>query len=196
MGPTEVVGCYHRRMTPDGETHRLILRPVTLADASRIQELFPQWEIVRYLKDRVPWPYPANGARQFLEQIALPQTERGEAWHWALCLKSDPAQLIGSLNLRTGRDEHRGFWLGLPWQGRGLMSEACAWANDFWFDTLAFPLLRVTKAAANLASRRISQKQGMRLVGVQEKNYVSGRLSSEIWEITGEEWRAWKAART
>ena len=27
------------------------------------------------------------------------------------------------------------------------MSEACAWANDFWFESLGFPVLRVAKAA-------------------------------------------------
>jgi RimJ/RimL family protein N-acetyltransferase len=73
------------------------------------------------------------------------------------------------------------------------MSEACAWANDFWFETLGFPVLRVTQAAANTASRRISEKQGMRQVGLIEKEYVSGRLPSEVWEIRAEEWRPWKA---
>ncbi len=61
------------------------------------------------------------------------------------------------------------------------MTEACAWANDYWFETLGFPLLRVSKAAANQTSRRISQKQGMRLVGTEERDYVSGRLPAEIW---------------
>jgi hypothetical protein len=36
----------------------------------------------------------------------------------------------------------------------------------------------------------------MRLVGVVEKDYVSGRLPSEVWEITADEWRAWKAGAT
>jgi hypothetical protein len=31
------------------------------------------------------------------------------------------------------------------------------------------------------------------MVGLIEKDYVSGRLPSEIWEITAEEWRARKA---
>jgi RimJ/RimL family protein N-acetyltransferase len=62
-----------------------------------------------------------------------------------------------------------------------------------WFETLGFPVLRVTKAAVNTASRHISKRQGMRLVGVTERDYVSGRLPTEAWEITAEEWRAWKA---
>jgi RimJ/RimL family protein N-acetyltransferase len=76
-----------------------------------------------------------------------------------------------------------------------LISEACAWSNDFWFETLGFPVLRETKATANIASRRVSEKPGMRLVSVIEREYVSGRLPTELWEITAEEWRAWKSRR-
>ncbi|MGB8029646.1 MAG: GNAT family N-acetyltransferase [Terracidiphilus sp.] len=180
-------------MIPAGETRRLILRPLALADAAQIQELFPHWEIVRHLLSVVPWPYPDDGALRFVRDKALPAMERGDQWTWTLRLKSAPEQIIGCLDLRKGGEDNRGFWLGLAWQGQGLMSEACVWANDFWFGQLGFQVLRVAKAVANTTSRRISEKHGMRLVGTTEKDYVSGRLPSEIWEITAEEWRAWKA---
>jgi len=180
-------------MNLEGRTERLILRPLEIGDAPRIQEFFPHWKVVRHLLNRVPWPYPPDGAEQYCREIALPQVERGEAWHFGLQVAAKPAGLIGLVSLVKGEEDNRGFWLGLPWQGLGLMTEACAWANDFWFDALGFPVLRVAKAAANKASRRISEKQGMRLVGFGEKDYVSGRLPSEIWEITAEEWRARKA---
>jgi [ribosomal protein S5]-alanine N-acetyltransferase len=179
-------------MTGTGETKRLILRPIEIGDAGQIQELFPHWEIVRYLRDIVPWPYPPDGALKFIRDVALPQMERVEAWHWTLRLKSAPNQVIGCIHLRKDERDNRGFWVGLAWHGKGLMSEACAWANDFWFQTLGFKVLRVSKAAENVASRRISEKQGMRLVGIEEKDYVCGRLPSEIWEMTAEEWRKWK----
>jgi len=54
--------------------------------------------------------------------------------------------------------------------------------------------LRAPKAIANEASRRISKAQGMRIVSTGEREYVSGRLPSEIWEITAEEWRARKSS--
>jgi RimJ/RimL family protein N-acetyltransferase len=73
------------------------------------------------------------------------------------------------------------------------MSEACEVVTAYWFETLGFPLLRVPKAAMNVASRRISKKQGMRVVATEERDYVSGRLLTEVWEITAEEWRARKA---
>jgi [ribosomal protein S5]-alanine N-acetyltransferase len=179
-------------MTPTLETTRLILRPLELADAAQIQVLFPHWEIVRYLASKVPWPYPADGAQTFCRDLALPAIERGDAWHWSLRLKTNPAQLIGTIDLRKAENDNRGFWLALPWQGQGLMLEACDAVTDFWFNTLKFPVLRAPKAIVNVASRRISEKQGMRLVATEERDYVSGRLPSEIWEITAEEWRARK----
>ena len=179
-------------MAKDGETKRLLLRPLRLQDADQIQKLFPHWEIVKYMLDRVPWPYPADGARHHVREAALPAIARENQWSWTLRMKSNPKQLIGAIDLRRGDEDNRGFWLGTAWQGQGLMSEACVWVNDYWFNTLGFRVMRVAKAAENTASRRISEKQGMRLVGTMEKDYVSGRLPTEVWEITAEEWKAWK----
>ena len=177
------------------ETARLILRPLQLEDAEQTQELFANWEIVKYLANFVPWPYPSDGAHTYYRDFALPAIERGDEWYWTLRLKKDPERIIGSISLMRGETDNRGFWLGLPWHGQGLMTEACDVVTDYWFDVLKFPLLRVPKAAANIASRRISEKQGMRLVGHEERDYVSGRLPADIWEITAEEWRARLIAR-
>ena len=181
-------------MIPPIQTPRLLFEPLALEDAAQVQPLFAQWEVVKYLADAVPWPFPPDGAFVFYRDVALPAMERGEAWHWTLRLKETPGQIIGSISLTKG-DTNRGFWLGLPWQGRGLMTEAAERATDFWFDELGFPVMRVPKAIRNAASRRISEKQGMRVVAVEERGYVCGRLPSEIWEITAEEWKARQLCR-
>jgi RimJ/RimL family protein N-acetyltransferase len=177
-------------MTPTLETPRLWLQPLQVSDADQIQKVFPQWEIVRLLAGRVPWPYPPDGALVYIRDIALPASERGNAWHWTLRLKNDPATIVGSISLMKQENHNRGFWIGLPWQGRGLMSEACDAVTDYWFEALKFPVLRTRKAIENTASRRISVRQGMRVVSSEESEYVSGRLLSETWEITADEWRA------
>ena len=155
-------------MAPTLETRRLILRPLELADAGQIQELFPHWEIVKHLAAVVPWPYPADGALTYIRDVALPAMECGVEWHWSLRLKSSPERLIGCISLRKNEGGNRGFWMGLPWQGQGLMSEAVEAVTDYWFCTLGAPVLRVSKAAGNPASRRISEKGGMRVVRVEE----------------------------
>jgi RimJ/RimL family protein N-acetyltransferase len=176
-------------MTPTLETPRLILRPLETADAPQIQALFPQWEIVKYLANVVPWPYPPDGASAFVAR-AQAAVEAGEAWHWTLRPKSSPEQLIGSIGVFRNADTHRGFWIDPRWQGRGLMTEAADAVTDFWFNVLKLPVLRTNKAVENKASSRITEKQGMRLLGIEERDYVCGRLPAEIWVITAEEWRA------
>ncbi len=178
--------------TPALETPRLLLRPLELADAPQLQLLFPHWEIVRYLAAQVPWPDPPDAAYRYIHDMALPSIERGETWQWTLRLKTSPDQIIGSIDLRAKESDNRGFWLALPWQRQGLMTEACEAVTDFWFNTLHFPVLRAPKAVPNVASRRISEKQGMRLVATECRDYVSGRFPAEIWEITAEEWHARK----
>jgi RimJ/RimL family protein N-acetyltransferase len=176
-------------MVPRLESPRLELRPLELADAAQAQVLFPHWEIVRFIASHVPWPYPDDGALTHYRDHALPAMERGEEWHWSLRLKSDPGQLIGSISLMKGENNNRGFWIGLPWQRQGLMTEAVEVVTAYWFDPLRFPVLRAPKAVLNTASRRISEKTGMRLVALEERDYVGGRFPTEIWEITAEEWR-------
>jgi ribosomal-protein-alanine N-acetyltransferase len=181
-------------VTPSFETARLLLRPIELADAPQIQAIFPQWEIVKYLANKVPWPYPPDGALTFLRDHALPAIDRGDEWLWTIRRKEEPATIIGVISLTKNESENRGFWIVPQWQGRGLMTEACDAVTGYWFETLKFPILRAPKAIANEASRRISKAQGMRIVSTGEREYVSGRLPSEIWEMTAEEWRARKSS--
>src|SRR5262249_35508551 len=187
-------------MIPTLETPRLWLRPAELADADQLQATFPQWEIVKYLNAKVPWPYPEDGAFTFLRDIALPAMAAGTELLWILRLKSAPDTLIGAISLcpshgDPNKEENRGFWIDPKWQRQGLMSEACEAGADYWFGRLKEPVLRAPKAIANEGSRRIAERQGMRIVATGERDYVSGRLPSEIWEITAEEWRAWKRGK-
>lgn len=169
-------------------TERLILQPLTLDDAEGIQQQFPHWEVVRYLNALVPWPYPADGARSYLEQVVLPAMAQGREWHWSIRLREAPGQLIGNVSLMDEQDNNRGFWLGPQWQGQGLMSEASAAVTAYWFTVLGRPVLRVPKAAPNLGSRRLSEKTGMRLIRTEEGQFVEGAFPKDIWEITREEW--------
>jgi RimJ/RimL family protein N-acetyltransferase len=175
-------------------TPRLLLRPLQIADAVQAQQLFPKWEIVQFLNTKIPWPFPADGALTYYRDIAIPAMNRGEEWHWTLRLKESPDQLIGAIDLTSNfrgapACASRGFWLGLPWHGHGLMTEAVIAVNDYCFDVLGFPCLRVPKAIANEASRRISDKTGMRIIAREQQNFIAGTLPSEIWELTAEEWR-------
>ena len=177
---------------PAIETARLILRPLALEDAPAMQAEFPKWEIVRLMDGAIPWPYPDDGCRTYLSAIALPAAAAGEAWHWSIRLKTAPETLVGVISLMAKPDDNRGLWLATAHQGRGLMIEASDAVTDFWFDVLGQPVLRVPKAAGNAASRRLSERCGMRVVKTFDKALVCGVRRCELWEITREEWRAYR----
>jgi len=170
------------------ETARLKLLPLSINDASTMQRVFPQWEIVRWLTAAIPWPYPEDGAETFLKDVVIPAHDAGTAWHWSIRPKEHVDVLIGSISLLEGPDHNRGFWLDPAWQGRGLMTEACDVVTEFWFGALHKDVLRVPKAVNNPASRRISEKQGMRVISRFQSQLVSGEQEMELWEISRGEW--------
>jgi RimJ/RimL family protein N-acetyltransferase len=178
--------------TPVLKTPRLVLRPVRTKDAPVIQRRFPQWEIVRWLDARVPWPYPADGAATHVA-ACLDEMAKGRKCHWAIVPNSGTADLIGMIEL--GPDDgssrgQRGFWLDPAFQGRGLMSEAADRVTDWAFAKLDWPHLIVTNAQNNLASRRIKERQGARLIDMRMGRCVEGQVTSMVWQITRQDWFA------
>src|SRR5262249_59869982 len=97
-------------------------------------------EIGSYLSATVRGACPPDGARAFFRDDALPAVARGDQWIWTLRLRSDPDRIIGAIGLRQSDQKNRGFWIGLPWQGQGLMTEAANGATDFLFEELKVPV--------------------------------------------------------
>lgn len=178
--------------TPVLETDRLVLRPLRQEDRPAIQRRFPQWEVVRYLAARVPWPYPTDDAARHVAEC-LEQMARREKCYWAIFLKGGPADLIGRIDLwpddGVSRDQ-RGFWLDPEFAGRGLMTEAAERVTEFAFVDLGWPHLWLSNAEANGASGRIKEKQGARLIDREPSRYVSGEGTRMVWLLTREDWLA------
>ncbi len=178
--------------TPVLKTPRLVLRPLRAGDAAVIQKRFPRWDIVQHLSERVPWPYPPDGAAGHVAQC-LAEMARGDKSFWAITLKGRPADLIGRIDLWPDdgiSQDMRGFWLDPEFQGQGLMTEAADRVTDYAFDVLAWPYLWLSNAQANLASRRIKEKQGAQLVDLGISRYVSGEGERMVWLLTREAWIA------
>lgn len=175
---------------PTLQTEHLLLKPLVAEDALQIQQLYPRWEIVRYMVSSVPWPYPDNGAENYVNNVALPDMAKGIAWFWTIRNREAPDALMGLICLYDVEDNNRGFWMAPEYQGQGFMREASIAATNYWFNTLNKLVLRAPKAAINYRSQRISASSGMRLIRIEKKEYVSGLLDSELWEITRDEWNA------
>lgn len=184
------MAAYQKALPTTLETERLILRQLAEADAPRIQELFPNPNVVRYLATEIPWPYPEDGAVQFLRHL-MPELEARESYYWAILLKGqEEVGLIGLIELTPSSDEdHRGFWLGEPYWGQGLMREAASAVNDFAFDVLGMREMLLNSAEPNVASHRLKESVGAEIVSIEEKPFVGGVFPSVRWRLTAEAWR-------
>lgn len=176
--------------TPTLETDRLVLRPISLDDAPAIQKHFNNWEIIQHLGLAVPWPYPNDGAETWIRDAMLPKIKNGDTHAWVLTEREGDQQAIGVLHYRKELESagNRGFWLAVPYQGKGYMTEAVTALNDFLFFELGVKRYEVCNAKSNIASRRVKEKTGAIFVRYGNCPHHSGDKTSEHWEITYENW--------
>lgn len=180
--------------TPTLQTERLVLRPVTLKDAPMLQKHFNNWNIIKNLLDTVPWPYPDDGAEDYLQNRVLPQIERGETYVWTLNFKGKPHAPIGLIEYRhiTDRDDNRGFWLAEPYWRKRLMTEAVTAINDFIFFDLGVDQITVCNVQDNKGSHRVKEKTGAAYVKTIEMNHHQGKQKTDVWTITAKNWKKFR----
>jgi RimJ/RimL family protein N-acetyltransferase len=141
-------------------TERLLMRPLADTDAPIMERLAGDERVARFTA-RIPHPYPQGAAAKTIAE-ANRQVESGTAQLFAITLKEDPASLIGMIGLEDIGDGQIeiGYWLGVPYWGRGLMSEAAKavaafglkWRPEATIVTHTFP--------ENVASQRVLEKAG------------------------------------
>lgn len=174
---------------PQFETKRLLLRDVREGDIPSYQEHFADYEVIRNLSHVVPWPYPKDGVKQFLDSEVYPK-QGFDSWLWGIFLKNNPGEIIGAIGLwRKGRPEHRGFWLGRKFWNQGIMTEAVVPVMNYAFNELCFEKLIFANAVGNIASRRIKEKTGATFIGVEPAKFVDPTISEhELWELGKKQW--------
>lgn len=174
---------------PPFTTQRLLLKAVSEKDIPSYERYFIDYEVIRHLSSIVPWPYPEDGVRDFLQNIILPK-QGLDRWVWGIFLLQNPEELIGVVDLwRPGKPENRGFWLGRPFWGRGIMTEAVKPIIDFAFRTLGFEQLVFANAKGNIKSRRIKEKTGAKFSRIEPASFVDPQYKEhEIWELSKTDW--------
>lgn len=182
--------------TPILETERLILRPVTLDDAKYLQKHFNNWNIIKDLNDKVPWPYPTDGAYNFLRNDALPRINAGSTMIWVILIKDIEETPTGLIEYRIqkveGDREDRGFWLAEPYWKKGYMSEAVTAVNDYIFFDLGRKELTVQNYADNLGSRRVKEKTGAVFLYSKFEQWREQKREIEVWKLTVGNWKKFR----
>ena len=147
------------RCVPVLETERLVLRAPRLADVKAIVRLVGDRRIAENTS-RIPHPYEADDAEQFLANV---NRREGEAT-FAIVLKGELIGMCG-VELREGAAEI-GYWLGVPSWNHGYATEAVRAVIDHAFRDLEHEVLQAGARVSNPASRRVLEKCGFQWTGV------------------------------
>lgn len=147
------------------------MRPLDLRDIPKVQRLASAKEIAE--NTFVPHPYPPEGAREFVEK-ARQQWQDDEAYVFAI-IERARGVFVGCMGIHPQPAHRRaevGYWIGLPYWGRGYASAALRLIIGFGFDTLKLNRIAAGHFPRNPASGRVMQKANMT---------YEGRLRGALW---------------
>lgn len=116
-------------------------------------------------RDSLPFPYLEEDARAFISHV------QSQPEQCCFCIASDEGEAIGNIGFTRGTDVERynaelGYWLAEPYWGRGITTAALSEAVAFFFAHTDVERIHASVFEDNVASIRVLEKTGFRLVGV------------------------------
>jgi RimJ/RimL family protein N-acetyltransferase len=158
-------------------TERLILRRSTPADAEAISAYRSDPEVHRHQGwDRTD----PGGVRDEIEEMARRAPGDAGGWVQMTVVERDTGRLVGDVGLSPAEDEPGvikvGYTIDPSYQRSGYATEAVGTLVAYAFATLGADVVRAYASADNVASIRVAEKVGMRLM--ERFEYREG---DEVW---------------
>ncbi|MFO0848834.1 MAG: GNAT family protein [Gemmataceae bacterium] len=164
---------------PTLETARLLLRPLTPADAEAMFEACSNPRVTDHTC--FDTHRTLDTSRGFIAGYAATSYAAGVPDPLTITLKETPDRLIGCIGARwedkgDGRMD-LGYWLAEPFWGRGIVTEAARVFVPFLFATYPVERLQSRVFEGNPASGRVLEKAGLTYEGTLRKGLkVKGRF--------------------
>jgi ribosomal-protein-alanine N-acetyltransferase len=190
---------FARDETPVLMGARVTLRAPRSAD-------YTQWRDLRrlsreFLKPFEPrWSESDLNPRVFAARLKRGREEARSGTDYSFFLfirEGGGEQLVGGITLsnirrRAAQFVNLGYWMGRPYAGKGLMTEAVGLAVPFCFDTLGLHRIHAAFLPDNMASRRVLEKNGFREEGFAEHYLqIDGKWADHIlFGLTRERYEA------
>ena len=138
---------------------RSIVRSWTTEDLASLVKYADNRKIWLNLRDLFPHPYTLEHAQEWLVRCSATS---GPPHNLAI---EHAGEAIGSVGLSPMTDVARftaelGYWLGEPFWGRGLATEALRRFTEYAFESFSFERLEAWIFASNPASGRVLEKAG------------------------------------
>ena len=142
----------------------VLMRPLAREDIPQIRRLAAAEEIAN--NTYVPHPYPPEAADEFVQKTR-DQWRKDEACVFAV-VESASGEFAGCMGIHFQPAHNRaeiGYWIGVPYWGRGLATAALRLIVQFGFEELGLNRIAAAHLHGNLASGRVMQKADMRYEG-------------------------------
>ena len=159
-------------------TETLVLRPPHTEDIDAIAILADNPAIATMVS-RIPHPYGRADAATFVEKSAA----RGNGNCVYAITESDTGRFLGCCSLEAsgeGKSLELGYWIGEPFWGRGIATEAVHALVDMAFRTRDIDHIDARCRVINPASRRVLQKSGFQFQGSGMINILSINASAAV----------------
>lgn len=146
------------------------LRPWRLGDEAALVKYANNRNIWINLRDAFPHPYTASDATEWVQS----QKDQNPVLDFAI---ANEREAIGGIGLTPGVNEYMrsaeiGYWLGEPFWGKGIATEAVRALVKYAFANFDFVRLHAVVKEWNPASMRVLEKCGFQLEGRLRKSIV------------------------
>ena len=169
-------------------TERLLLRRSRPEDAEVISAYRSDPEVHRYQGWERTDP---QGVRAEIEEMTGRAPGEAGGWVQLSVEERESGRLVGDVGLSPADGEPGvikvGYTMSPAFQGRGYATEAVGALIGYAFDALGVEIVRAYASAENVASIRVAEKVGMKLMERSER-----RHGDEVWvglrfELGGDE---------
>lgn len=180
---------------PTLETPRLLLRPLTAADAPDIYAYARDPEVAR----TTTWqPHQSLEEAHTFIAWAHHRYDLGSPEPFGIVLR-DTGRVIGTCGLSPIWAHNRaelGYALARPYWGRGFTTEAVQAVLADGFQRMALNRIEARCMTENLASERVMQKAGMHLEGIlREREICKGQtISLKLYALLRRDWEEQQAS--
>ncbi len=153
------------------------LRSWKIGDEVSLLKYADNPNVSRYLGNIFPSPYTAADAKVWVD-IQMLQTE--PITNAALIIADEVAGGIG-ITLQNDiycKNARMGYWLGEPFWGKGIMTEAVALFTAYIFDSFEVMRIYAGVFGSNPASAKVLQKAGYQ----QEGNFKNSLFKNGLYD--------------
>ncbi len=146
------------------------LKAIAHSDLGDMALLANDPAIAANLRDSFPSPYSLKDAEEFYELIQQGKIKNA----WGIYVKDKIAGVI-TLTPQTDIYQHSaeiGYWLGAPFHGKGVMSEAVSLLSDYGLKEMHLHRIYAGVFAYNIASQKVLMKAGFHLEAIKKQAVI------------------------